>query len=248
MSKPDFPRQIHNGDAGDDVYGHKRAMHRYLQTGDLDELEAKPIAVKRQAGDGFEALTKRAQHKARQPESGVYDERLYNELWRVRAYDAKAENLVRKYNMQHPQLKICFPLPSNIICSVGGLHETAGIPGNWAKDWICAPGAPVLAVEKGTIIRLSGNPPSDDSMDAQGVYGWSVSFVSPAGYRYFVTHLGRREPLRVGQIVDVGEPLGFVGDQHYRPDHVHYGVTSPLGEADARRRISAVANAPRVTL
>ena len=53
--------------------------------------------------------------------------------------------------------------------------------------------------------------------------------------------------LRVGQHVQAGDLLGFVGDQRYRSDHAHIGVTSPKGEADAKARITAVSKAPRVT-
>ena len=41
--------------------------------------------------------------------------------------------------------------------------------------------------------------------------------------------------------------IGYVGDQRYRSDHLHLGVTSPHGEADAKKRIQAVAAAPRVS-
>jgi hypothetical protein len=46
--------------------------------------------------------------------------------------------------------------------------------------------------------------------------------------------------------VEAGDTLGRVGDQVFRPDHVHYGVTSSLGSADAKKRIIAVSKAPRI--
>lgn len=253
MSKPDFPRVVRCEDDGIDIDGHKAAMHRYLADGQLGAHRKKPKAVRQHAGcnpgDGWLPLLNKAQAKAQQPVRRDFDERLYKALWSARAYDAAAENCLHRYNMAHPALTICFPFPSNINTAVGGLHETAGLPGNWALDFICAPGAPVLAVEKGTIWRLSGRDPDDDSADAEGVYGWSVRYKTPAGYDYFLTHMGRRETgQHVGQIVQVGDVLGFVGDQSFRPDHLHLGVTSPLGETDAKRRILAVKAAPRLTL
>ena len=130
----------------------------------------------------------------------------------------------------------------------GGLHETSGVNGNWSIDFICKAGLGVVAVEAATITRFSGNDPSDDSSDANGVYGWSTWYRTNAGYLYFATHMGRRYPtLRVGMRVQAGDLIGYIGDQRYRPDHLHLGVTSPKGEADAKARIQAVARAPRVS-
>lgn len=130
----------------------------------------------------------------------------------------------------------------------GGLHETSGLNGNWAIDFICKAGLGIVAVEDATITRFSGHDPSDDTADQTGVYGWTTYYRTPAGYLYFATHQGRRLPtLRVGQKVKAGDLIGYVGDQRYRPDHLHLGVTSPKGEADAKARIKAVAAAPRVT-
>src|SRR6188472_3011125 len=130
----------------------------------------------------------------------------------------------------------------------GGLHETAGLNGNWAIDFICKAGLGIVAVEDATITRFSGHDPSDDSADKNGVYGWTTYYRTPSGYLYFATHQGRRYPtLRVGMSVKAGDLIGYVGDQRYRADHLHLGVTSPHGEADAKKRIQAVAAAPRVS-
>jgi len=143
-----------------------------------------------------------------------------------------------------------FPIaaPPDIHVLVGGLHPTAGLAHNWAIDFICHAGLGVCAPEAGTITRFSGHDPSDDTADRNGVYGWSTYLTTPAGYLYFITHQGRRLPsLRVGQHVQAGDLLGYVGDQRYRPDHAHIGVTSPKGEADAKARITAVSKARRVS-
>lgn len=130
----------------------------------------------------------------------------------------------------------------------GGLHETAGLPGYWSIDFICKAGLGIVAVEKATITRFSGNDPSDDSADKNGVYGWSTYYKTPSGvYTYFATHQGRRYPtLRVGSTVQAGDLIGFVGDQRYRADHLHLAVHSTKGEADAKAQIRKVADAARV--
>jgi len=143
-----------------------------------------------------------------------------------------------------------FPIaaPPDIHVLVGGLHPTAGLARNWALDFICHAGLGICAPEAATVTRFSGHDPSDDTADKNGVYGWSTYLTTPAGYVYFITHQGRRYPsLRVGHHVKAGDLLGFVGDQRYRSDHAHIGVTSPKGEADAKARITAVSRAPRVT-
>lgn len=144
--------------------------------------------------------------------------------------------------------KMVFPIagPDSQVF-VGGLHETSGLAGNWALDFICKAGLGIVAPEAGTITRFSGHDPADDEADHTGVYGLTTYLQTPAGYTYFITHQGRRYPtLRVGQHVQPGDLLGYVGDQRFRPDHAHIGVTSPKSEADAKAHITAVSKAPRI--
>jgi hypothetical protein len=149
-----------------------------------------------------------------------------------------------------PRPKLVFPIAADpsIDVLVGLPHETAGINGNWARDFICHAGLGIVAVEAGVITRFSGRDPSDDQADRDGVYGWSTYYRTAAGYTWYATHQGRRYPtLRVGMHVQAGDLIGFVGDQRFRSDHLHQGCTSPKSEADARARIDAVARAPRVS-
>jgi len=148
-----------------------------------------------------------------------------------------------------PKRTLVFPIagPDSHVF-VGGLHETGGLPHNWAIDFICKAGLGIVAPEAGTITRFSGHDPSDDKADATGVYGWTTYLTTAAGYVYFITHQGRRYPtLRVGMKVQAGDLLGYVGDQRFRPDHAHVGVTSPKGDADGKARITAVSKAPRAS-
>lgn len=152
-------------------------------------------------------------------------------------------------SLQTPVLPMVYPVANaDLKVFTGGLHETDGLPGYWAIDFICKAGAGIVAVENGTITRFSGHDPSDDHADSIGAYGWSTYFRTSAGYTYYLTHQGRRYPtLRVGMNVKAGDLLGYVGDQRFRPDHVHYAVHSPKSEADAKVRITEVSRAPRVS-
>lgn len=149
-----------------------------------------------------------------------------------------------------PALTLCHPIPKGVAVSVGGLHRTAGdvsFAQNWARDFLVVAGTPILAVEAGTVTKLSGHDPSDDQADRDGVYGWSIHWETDAGYHYFLTHLGHRAPLDVGDRVNVGEILGQVGDQRFRADHGHLGVTAPSGaKLAACRRIDNVSSAKRI--
>lgn len=148
-----------------------------------------------------------------------------------------------------PRPALAFPIadPDSHVFT-GGLHETGGLLGYWAIDFICKAGLGIVAPEAGRVTRFSGNDPSDDHADSIGAYGWSTYIDTPAGYRYYITHQGRRYPsLRVGMKVQAGDLIGFVGDQRFRPDHAHVAVRSPKSVADAKARITAVSKAPRVS-
>lgn len=151
-----------------------------------------------------------------------------------------------------PTPPLVFPITGlDTKVATGGLHETGGLPGNWAIDFICKAGSGICSPERATVTRFSGHDPATGKPNAVGVYGWTTYLQTPAGYVYFLTHQGRRLPsLKVGQRVEPGDLLGFVGHQQPltgRPDHLHIGVSSPHGPADAKKRITAVSKAPRAS-
>lgn len=246
-------RTLFLGKVGDDVYGVKRSVCRALDAHDhghrLKELESKSPSVKRTFGAFFVKDVNRCRKMMGLRQTGQVDQVLWSALVRGDYPDARAIKLMMDYIAAHPKATLYYPVPLGEMGSVcQGLHQTAGLDGNWAIDICCPPRTTIVAVERGIIAKLSGKPPSQDTSDPSGTYGWSIHFRTDAGYRYFITHLGWRLPtLRVGLRVEAGDTLGNVGDQAYRPDHVHYGVTSPLGPTDAKKRITAVSKAPRIT-
>jgi murein DD-endopeptidase MepM/ murein hydrolase activator NlpD len=151
-----------------------------------------------------------------------------------------------------PTPELAFPLPKGAGGNVAlsGLHVTAGLDGNWALDFMAGGGTPVLAYEEATVRKLSGRDPALGAEQTVGIFGWSIHLETADGYRYFATHLGERSDLSVGEKVKVGQLLGKVGDWPDNPprSHLHLGVTSPKGEADAKARIQAVGSAPRLPL
>jgi hypothetical protein len=241
-----FTRELRGGETGPDVEGVGRALARAGFLDGLTKFVQKQPSVRRTYGDGKKRGVNRARAKIKLAQTGVYDRRVHEYLERLDAFDAYAEKLMLDYA---PTPTLVYPVtPPWKVTICQGLHETGGLPGNWAIDFCCQPGAGIVAVEKGRITRLSGHPPGADQPDGRGVFGWSVSFTTPKGYGYFVTHLGwRLAELELGMTVEAGDLLGKVGDQHFRPDHGHYGVSSPLGPSDAKKRILAVAGSPRVS-
>lgn len=234
-----MPRTLRISDRGPAVVAAKRSVFKALGT--LGRHPS-PTPV---FGPFFATSVKTYQRKAKIKQTGIVDDPTWLALERGGWIDAYSKALLLKDTAQRPS--IVYPVPAGQISTVcQGLHPTAGLAGNWAIDFCSPPGTEIVAVEAGTVRRLSGHDPSDDTWDSQGVYGWSVHFETAHGYRYYVTHLGWRASLREGEFVVAGALLGRVGDQEFRPDHQHYGVTSPYGERDARRRIEAVSRAPRV--
>lgn len=233
------------------MYGVKRTVCRALDAHDhghrLKALEADDAAAKRTFGVFFKRQVNDCRKLMAFNLTGVVDQNLWTSLARQGWPDAKAIELMNKYIDANPVAAIVFPVPEGEMASLcQGLHQTAGLAGNWAIDICCVPRTTIVAVEPGVITKLSGHDPNNDTWDSQGVFGWTVHFRTPANYRYFVTHLGWRSALTVGMKVEVGDTIGRVGDQRFRPDHVHYGVTSPVSEADAKKRITVVSKAPRI--
>jgi hypothetical protein len=245
MTRARFTRELRGGEVGPDVEGVGRALARAGFLDGLTQFVQKAPTVRRTYGPGKERGVNRARAKLGIPKTGVYDRRVHEYLERLDAFDAYAAKLMLDYA---PPPLLVYPIVPPFLVREGSIHETGGLPGNYAIDFITAAGAGVVAVEKGRITRLSGRPPNSDVDDPLGIFGWSISFVTPRGYSYFSTHYGvRAAELELGMTVEAGDLLGRVGDQPFRPDHSHYGVSSPLGPSDAKKRILAVAAAPRVS-
>ncbi len=127
------------------------------------------------------------------------------------------------------------------------LHETAGLPNNWAIDFMCPGGTRFIAPEAGTITRLSGHNPSEGVIGGD-IYGWNIYLTTSSGIMYFATHLENRITELLNHRVTVGCILGHVGHWPHDPgrSHTHLGVTHPGGQAAAKDHICAVAKAARV--
>jgi murein DD-endopeptidase MepM/ murein hydrolase activator NlpD len=130
---------------------------------------------------------------------------------------------------------------------VQGVHPTANLAGFPACDFGADAGAPIIAVESGTIYKISGHDPStgpsDPLMGVHGPFGWSCYLQGDSGSRYYYTHMGNRT-VAVQQNVRAGEQIGTVGDyaRWGGTNHVHVGVN----EGEKGPSVEDLMNAPLV--
>lgn len=169
------------------------------------------------------------------------------------ALDDVALALIRDdYLQQHPPPPpypaLVYPHEKGWSSYSGGVvHPTSGIGGNYALDFMAAPGTPVLAVEDGEVSRTSGYDPASGLHGAGDVFGWSVYLRCKGGF-WYSTHYGRLA-VSGGDRVRVGDILGWVGDwPRDRPrSHTHLGYTSFTRLSYlSKNKIRACAAAPRV--
>lgn len=233
---------------GSDIEAMKRAIFKWRHQGELHDFMGKPVKVRQRfQHDPWTRLVGQVNTLALGPGSKETDFTTASMRWLDD--HGFVDDLARRLLKIDEELVVptlVYPIAKPARSSVcQGSHVTSGIPGNVAFDFCAAPGSQVLAVEAGWVTRLSGHDPLEDLPDNSGVFGWSVYFETLAGYRYFTTHYGKRH-VKVGEKVVAGTVLGTIGDQRFRPDHLHYGVTSPFGPSDAFARMAKVAAAKHV--
>lgn len=105
-------------------------------------------------------------------------------------------------------------------------HETAGLPGYPAFDYMARAGTACVAPVSGRVVKLSGHDPAGGPTDGpHGPFGWSVYIDGDNGRTYFLTHMGTRT-VRIGDRVKQGQRIGSVGNyvRWGGADHIHMGV------------------------
>lgn len=170
------------------------------------------------------------------------------------ALDSTALGLIRQdWLEQHPPPPpyppLIYPHEKGWHSYSGGyVHQTGGISGNYALDFLAAGGTPVLAPEDGVVSRTSGYDPATGLHGSnRDVFGWSVYLRCKGGF-WYDTHYGRLV-VGAGSEVRVGDLLGFVGNWPGEPgrSHTHRGYTSFTRiPYVSRNKIRACASAPRV--
>ncbi|MEA2001794.1 MAG: M23 family metallopeptidase [Actinomycetota bacterium] len=116
------------------------------------------------------------------------------------------------------------PPSTSLVCPVNGavaFTDTWGAPRSGGRthkgvDMIAARGTPLVAIEAGTVRRLSSG----------GLGGITVTLTGASGDEFYYAHLdGWAAGLFVGQNLAVGELLGYVGNTgnaQYTIPHLHF--------------------------
>lgn len=83
-------------------------------------------------------------------------------------------------------------------------------------------GQPIVASVRSEVLRLSATE--------RGLGGITITLRGEDGWRYYYAHLDSLDPaLRVGQVVEAGQPLGTLGktgNARSTPPHLHLGISS----------------------
>jgi murein DD-endopeptidase MepM/ murein hydrolase activator NlpD len=116
------------------------------------------------------------------------------------------------------------PPPTGQVCPVDGFTsftDTWGAPRSGGRshqgvDMLGARWTPLPAIESGTILRLSSG----------GLGGYSIWLKGTSGDQFYYAHLETwADGLRVGQSVQAGELIGYMGTSGNAPDyipHLHF--------------------------
>jgi len=136
-----------------------------------------------------------------------------------------------------PSTTTTVPPPTPLVvdgrtCPVDGavtFSDTWGAPRSGGRthkgvDMMAARGTPLVAIESGTITRLSNS----------SLGGISIYLTGESGARYYYAHLDAwADGLAAGQEVTVGDRVGIVGTTGNAPDwlpHLHFQYAPPGGD------------------
>ena len=127
-----------------------------------------------------------------------------------------------------------FPIPSSKNCKPTYTRYHHDYP---ATDILVKKGCRYVAVTSGVVDELRRKDPYDyrkpTPITKGGIF---VSIVGDDGVRYYASHLKKIAPgIEVGNRVQVGDLLGFVGDTgdaKGTSPHIHFGISWPTTDAD----------------
>lgn len=138
-----------------------------------------------------------------------------------------------RYNTRYTNL-IAQSLPSALPIPVDGvtapqLQNTWGAARYGGRrhkgiDIFAPRNTPIRSVTEG-IVEIKG---------MRGLGGQVVTITGPGGYRHYYAHLEEYGPQAIGDWVEAGEIIGYVGNSGnaaVNPTHLHYGIYAPSGGA-----------------
>lgn len=138
------------------------------------------------------------------------------------------------------------PVPLELAVPVAGVRA-ARITDTWGAargsgrthegvDIFAPLGTPVLSATRGVVWRIVEG----------GIGGKQAWVLGPGGERHYYAHLDDWAPgLHIWQLVQEGDPLGFVGatgNARGTPPHLHYGIYGAGGAVNPHPRLADSAN------
>jgi murein DD-endopeptidase MepM/ murein hydrolase activator NlpD len=130
----------------------------------------------------------------------------------------KVMRIVRLYR-EPPPLSLPMPVQgieaSQITDSWGGVRSERR--GHEGTDIFALRGTPVISTTHGVVVRKGWNR----------LGGRRVLVLGPAGWSHYYAHLDAWSTVGLGDWVEVGTVLGYVGDSgdaQGTPTHLHYGI------------------------
>lgn len=115
---------------------------------------------------------------------------------------------------------LAHPLPGRPYIDTWGAARSEGRR-HEGVDIFAARGTPVRATTRGVVIQVG--------TDRLG--GRVVMVLGPGRYRHYYAHLDRYGDVSVGEFIERGTIVGYVGNTgnaRTTPPHLHYGVYAPM--------------------
>ena len=206
------------GARGNDVLAVRRAL---AQAGFLRPAPKRPWTTRhRTYGPGMVKAVKRFQLAQGIEDDGDYGEITHGKLLELQCFDKFG---IRLLHLQ-PQASAASPdgpgiqLPARQTTT----HETGGLAGFPAADYLARPGTRCFAPEAGELTRHTGRDPALGG-EPGGPLGFSFYYLGRSGNTYYGTHLAKVAPL--GRYRK-GDPLATLanGPPTWSVPHIHWGI------------------------
>lgn len=216
----DFPRTVHAGMRGRDIYVYKRALRKWETLHDFEHNILFPVRTG-VFTSGMVPTVKAFQHKNELHADGWIGPRTYERLYHL--IDAYGRVQLARYNRLHPGFIAGYPLRTTARYSVIGCpYEGTHTLGNWesdrAVDIACPTGTPVVAIWAGTIGSQWG--PLDTT--SPQLLGLRAHLLRADGEEAYYAHCSRLTA-PPGTHLKAGQLLGYSGEAN-GVQHLHFAT------------------------
>ena len=165
---------------------------------------------------------------ARRPSLGLALVLAFTVLSLAGCREAAVRYNARYATLMQEELPKALPIPVDGVAA-SQLQNTWGFAREGGRhhkgiDIFAPRNTPIRSVTEG-IVEIKG---------MRGLGGQVVTITGPGGYRFYYAHLEEYGAQAVGDWVEAGEIIGYVGNSGnaaVNPTHLHYGIYAPSGGA-----------------